>query len=305
MKQIFTKNIFSNASYLHFLVLSIAAGIASFYIWGDVKLWSQIGWFDVFAEGSITFLAVFWLILLLRSRPGGTVTSLLAIGLCAITFAWSMDVVDEFIKLPHDLLWRDWFEAVPITIALIFLSAGIYYWHQEELAISAQMVKRERGFREHRLFDKLIPVGGAAYLKKQLDILIKQSKQTNKPLALIAVDLDDFNYVNRRYGMAEGDNILQSLCQLLLLNLREQDLLCRLAGDRFVVLLPETSEAVAKQIALELKVAVASLAYKDRNTAERVYLKATVATTLVEHEDTNAVIKKLSFAMAGLKQGVA
>ncbi len=305
MKHILTKNIFSNASYLYGLAIAFIGGLSSFYIWGDVKYWAQIGWFDVFAEGGMTLLAIFWLVLLLRSRPGGNVTRLLAIGLCAISFAWSMDVVDEFIKLPDTLFWRDWLEAVPITIALIFLSAGIYQWHKEELAISAQMVKRELNFRDHRLFDKLIPVGGAAYLRKQLDSLIKESKQAHSPLSLVAVDLDNFNYLNRRYGMPEGDNILQSVCQLLLLNLREQDLLCRLAGDRFVVLLPETNQAAAEKIADELATAVASLAYKDRNTMERIYLTASVATTFVGHEDTNSVLKRLSVAVAGVKQSVA
>ena len=76
------------------------------------------------------------------------------------------------------------------------------------------------------------------------------------------VDLDDFAPFNRNHGHAEGDRVLQAVSQLLLLNLRHCDLLCRLAGDRFVALLPGTGEAQAWRIAGELENAVRYYAHK-------------------------------------------
>ncbi len=297
-----TKKLFFHSGYLYGLTISIMAGVLFSYLTGDVKWWHQINWLDVFSEGSMTILASFWLILVLRSRPGGRVTQLIAIGLSCIIFSWSMDLTDEFIKIPDHVVWHTWLESLPIPIALTVLSIGIYHWHKEELAISAQMVKRERDFREYRLFDKLIPVGGAAYLRKQLAILIKESQKQHSPLSLLAVDIDNFNYINRKYGIAEGDNILRALCQLLLLNLREQDVLCRLAGDRFVVLLPDTKQANAESLAEELQAAVESFAYKDRHSAERIYLSASTAVTMAGPEDSDSVIKRLNTRVLIAKQ---
>ena len=50
----------------------------------------------------------------------------------------------------------------------------------------------------------------------------------------------------------EGDRVLQAVTQVLLLNLRSTDLLCRYAGDRFAVLMPQTTEAQALALAEHL-----------------------------------------------------
>lgn len=296
------KRPFLQTYYFYGLSIAIGMGLMIISMWGDLKPTVEISWLDVFSEGGMVILALFWLALLLRSRPAGRVTQLLALGLCAIVFSWSMDVADEFIRMPSSLIWHNWLESLPIPIALILLSIGIYHWHQEEIAISAQMVKRERYFREHRLFDKLIPVGGAAYLKKQLKLSLAESKKLQQPLALIAVDLDNFNMINRLYGAEESDHILQLICQLLLLNLRDEDLICRLAGDRFVVLLHNTSEHDAQQMSIDLQNVVSSFAYRTREHHQRVYLSATVVTTMARTDDSDSLIKRLNLEISKTRQ---
>lgn len=299
------KRPFLQTSYFYGLATAIVSGTLILRAWGDVKPISEVNWLDVMSEGGMVILAFFWLALLLRSRPAGRVTRLLALGLCAIVFSWSMDFMDEFIRMPSTLIWHNWLESMPIPIALILLSIGIYHWHQEEIAISAQMVKRERYFREHRLFDKLMPVGGGAYLKKQIKLSLAESKKQQQPLALIAIDLDDFNVINRLYGIKEGDHILQLVCQLLLLNLRDKDLICRLAGDRFVILLHDTDEAEAKQLSQDLQHAVASFAYRTQESQQRVYLTATTAITMAKRDDSDSLIKRLNQLLSQRKQTAA
>lgn len=298
------KRPFLHTSYFYGLALAFITGFVIMRTWGEVKTISEINWLDVMSEGGMVILVLFWLALLLRSRPAGRVTQLLALGLCAIAFSWSMDFMDEFIHMPSTLIWHNWLESMPIPLALVLLSFGIYHWHQEEIAISAQMVKRERYFREHRLFDKLIPIGGAAYLKKQLKLSLNESKKLQQPLALIAIDLDEFNVINRLYGVEEGDHILQLVCQLLLLNLRDEDLICRLAGDRFIVLLHNTNEADAKQLSLDLQHAVASFAYRTKAHHQRVYLSATCAITMAKTDDSDSLIKRLNLQLSQDKQRV-
>ena len=191
-----------------------------------------------------------------------------------------------------------------MPIGLLLMTVGLYHWHHEQLAISAQLDKRERLFREHRLFDKLTPLGAAEYLRRQLQLSLQHAEQT-QPLSLVAVDLDNFSALNQRFGHAEGDAVLQAISQQLLLNLRCQDLLCRLAGDRFVVLLPKTGETLARQLAGELQQAVAHLAHKTRQHGERLHLSATVAVVMAVDEDPQTLLQRLNLALARAKQPLA
>ena len=207
---------------------------------GDLKPMSDWVWLDILGEGGSALLCLVWLGLVLKSRPAGRVTNFLALGLGLVFLSWWVDALDEFILLPDSISWDHWLESAPMPLGLVLLTLGIYHWHREQLAISAQMEKRERLFREHLLFDKLTPLNTADYLRRQLQQSLAEARAEQQPLSLVILDLDDFSQINRLHGHAEGDRVLQALTQLLLLNLRHRDLLCRLAGDRFVVLLPNT-----------------------------------------------------------------
>lgn len=286
---------------LGLLVLAANIGVLLNLAFGTPKAFHEWQWLDIIGEGGTALFVLLWLVLVLKSRPTGRVTNYLSIGLCCIFFSWWMDVLDEFIRLPKHLGWNHWLESGPMPVGMILLTIGLYHWHREQQAINQQMEKRERIFREHRLFDKLTPLGGADYLKRQVSDCMAQSLEQQQPLSLLALDIDDFTSLNQHYGHAEGDAVLQALSQLLLLNLRRHDLLCRLAGDRFVVLLPNTGESQARLLALELQQAVQSLAHKTRQHGERVYLSASTAVVMAFNEAPDELLKRLNLALARAK----
>lgn len=290
---------------LTLLLLAANAGLLLHLACGDLKAVSEWEWLDIVGEGGSALLALVWLGLVLKSRPAGRVTNYLALGLSCIFFSWWIDSLDEFIRLPDSITWDHWLESGPMPVGMILLTIGIYHWHREQLAISAQMEKRERLFREHRLFDKLTPLGGADYFKRQLASTLEDSARRQQPLSLLALDLDRFAAINHDYGHAEGDAVLQAISHLLLLNLRRQDLLCRLAGDRFVVLLPNTGESQARLLALELEQAVHGLAHKTRQHGERLQLSASTAVVMALSEAPEALLKRLNLALARAKQPLA
>ncbi|EPL08868.1 GGDEF domain-containing protein [Pseudomonas sp. CF161] len=290
---------------LTLLLLAANAGLLLHLACGDLKAVSEWEWLDIVGEGGSALLALVWLGLVLKSRPAGRVTNYLALGLSCIFFSWWIDSLDEFIRLPDSITWDHWLESGPMPVGMILLTIGIYHWHREQLAISAQMEKRERLFREHRLFDKLTPLGGADYFKRQLVSTLEDSARRQQPLSLLALDLDRFAAINHDYGHAEGDAVLQAISHLLLLNLRRQDLLCRLAGDRFVVLLPNTGESQARLLALELEQAVQGLAHKTRQHGERLQLSASTAVVMALSEAPEALLKRLNLALARAKQPLA
>ncbi|OKA27134.1 GGDEF domain-containing protein [Pseudomonas versuta] len=286
---------------LGLLVVAANIGLLLNLAFGSPKAFSEWQWLDIAGEGGTALFLLFWLGLVLKSRPAGRVTDYLAIGLSCMFFSWWIDVLDEFIRLPKHIGWDHWLESGPMPVGMIVLTIGLYHWHREQQAINQQMEKRERVFREHRLFDKLTPLGGADYLKRQISDCLSQSLEQQQPLSLLALDIDDFTSINQQYGHPEGDAVLQALSQLLLLNLRRHDLLCRLAGDRFVVLLPNTGQSQASLLALELQQAVQSLAHKNRQHGERVYLSASTGVVMAIDEAPDQLLKRLNLALARAK----
>lgn len=288
----------THALTLCILGLTANLGLQLYLAVGQLKPWSELNGIDVAGEGGTAALALAWLVMLLRSRPSGRVTRLLAWGLGLMCFSWWMDFLDEFIQMPVDAIWDNWLETAPMPVGVLLLTLGLYHLHLEQKAISLQMQKRERVFREHRLFDHLTPLNNAQYLRQQLQALLGERQG---PLCLVGLDLDDFSALNQRYGMPEGDAVLQGLTQLLLLNLRDQDLLCRLAGDRFVVLLPATTEQQARQMANALQQAVQSWAYYSPRFQERIPLHASVAMVMAFNDDPDRLLQRLNIALATSK----
>lgn len=283
------------------LILAANAGLLIYLAAGDIKHWAEINWMDVAGEGGTCLILCGWLFMLLRGRPAGRVTRLLSLGLCFTAFSMWMDTLDEFIRLPDDAVWDNWLETAPMPLGMLLLTLGMYHLQQEQRAINEQMRKREQLIRDHRLFDKLTPLAGAQYLRQHLQQALQQTEAEQQPLSLIAIDLDDFSQVNQRYGQAEGDQVLQVVAQLLLFNLRQQDMLCRLAGDRFVAVLPNTGEQQARTMATDLQQSIASLAYRSQRHGERLQLSATTAVVMALNEDEAQLLKRLNQALARAK----
>lgn len=238
---------------------------------GDMKSSTQWNWLDIVGEGGLALLALTWLLLILHSRPTGRVTQLLSLGLGAIFIAGFQDWLDEFIHFPDNALWDHWLESGLMPIGLVLLTLGIYHWHKEQLSINEQLRKREQLFREHRGLDFTTNLNGADYLRKQLTQTLTAQNNADTALALLLIDVDNFRDINRRYGHQQGDHFLQALGELLLLNIRRHDLLCRYAGDRFALVLPNTGHLVAETIAQEITAAVNAFAYKTHAQGERVF----------------------------------
>jgi diguanylate cyclase (GGDEF)-like protein len=79
-----------------------------------------------------------------------------------------------------------------------------------------------------------------------------------RPLSVLSLDLDHFKQVNDRYGHAAGDEALRWLAKVLLSSLRQSDLVARLGGEEFAVLLPETLLENAVHLAERIREALAA-----------------------------------------------
>lgn len=81
-------------------------------------------------------------------------------------------------------------------------------------------------------------------------------RQSSRPLSVAYLDLDGFKSVNDRFGHAEGDQCLIAIARALKSALRKDDIVGRIAGDEFVVILPDTSRGIALSLLRRLQQAV-------------------------------------------------
>jgi diguanylate cyclase (GGDEF)-like protein len=240
------------------LIFVLLWGALMANLWlGEAKSWHAIDWLDVIGEGGSAIALGLWMLLILGSRPRGRVTDWLTLGLGFMCLAMWQDTLDEFLRLPAGQWWEQGLESVAMPLGIALLTYGLFHWHREQLAINRQLRGREQVFREHRWLDPLTHIGRAEYLKQQIRTLSEQP-----PLMLLMVDINEFSLFNRRFGHRCGDRLLREVTEVLLLNLRQRDLLCRYAGDRFAILLPHTEQLEARRLAQELRQAVAHFAFK-------------------------------------------
>lgn len=100
--------------------------------------------------------------------------------------------------------------------------------------------------------DALTLVANRYRLEKTLLQACERAQRFRLPLALIAMDIDDFKPINDRYGHGAGDQTLVRVVECLESCIRPCDLLARWGGDEFMVILPESSLETAKALAEQI-----------------------------------------------------
>ena len=109
---------------------------------------------------------------------------------------------------------------------------------------------------EMAVVDALTGLNNRRYFDMNLASLLDQAAQEAKPLSLLVLDIDFFKKVNDTYGHDAGDEILRALAGRIRRAVRSVDLVCRLGGEEFVIVMPETSIDVASRVAERVRRAV-------------------------------------------------
>jgi diguanylate cyclase (GGDEF)-like protein len=131
----------------------------------------------------------------------------------------------------------------------------------EELADRAgPAIENARRFREARQLadlDALTNLHNRRYFHETLAREVARAHRYDRQLALIVFDVDDFKSVNDRVGHLAGDAVLAEVAERVRSVVRSADVACRIGGDEFAVILPESSLLDGQQLSERLQTTVA------------------------------------------------
>ncbi|WP_460416244.1 sensor domain-containing diguanylate cyclase [Pseudomonas sp. microsymbiont 2] len=125
--------------------------------------------------------------------------------------------------------------------------------------VNQQLQRQLDENRELAERDALTRTGNRYRLEKTLQQECERARRFREPLALIAMDLDDFKPINDLHGHARGDAALIEVTERIRTCLRPQDLLARWGGDEFAVVLPHSAHEQACAMAQAIRTAMEAL----------------------------------------------
>jgi two-component system cell cycle response regulator len=185
----------------------------------------------------------------------------------------------------------------------------------ELLARTATQIRRKRlqdrlqeSYRRSlslALTDELTGLYNRRYLFAHLDELIGRLRQDGIDIAVLLFDIDHFKQVNDTHGHAAGDDVLRELAARAMNCVRSVDLVARLGGEEFVVVMPETDLAIAVTVAERLRAEIAREPFFVKAIGERLSVTVSVGVTAADgHDDErNKMLKRADDALYAAKSG--
>jgi diguanylate cyclase (GGDEF)-like protein len=172
----------------------------------------------------------------------------------------------------------------------------------EELAARAgPAIENARRFREARQLadlDALTTLHNRRYFHETLVRERARAHRYDRQLALVVFDIDDFKAINDRIGHLAGDSVLAGVAERLRSVVRSADIACRVGGDEFAVILPESKLEDAEQLYRRVQFAVGA---RPIGPFERLHLSAGIA-QLRSDDDATSLFERADEALYQAKE---
>ena len=153
------------------------------------------------------------------------------------------------------------------------------------------------GLEQLAMTDYLTNLYNRRYFMQRGAEEFKRARRNNQPLALLMMDIDHFKNVNDTYGHDAGDMALQQVAATLKSSLREIDILGRIGGEEFAVLLPNISLHEAAVLAERVRKAVAGTSVEIPGGSLTITISIGVAVLTNETSGIDNILKNADVAM--------
>lgn len=168
------------------------------------------------------------------------------LGYLAFFFAISLTQHDQAILLSN--------RADGLTVSVISILLGVVLWRKDASVIKAHKVIERKTDELKRAAeqDALTGVLNRAELLRRAGTELLLARRRGSAISAVMVDLDHFKRVNDVYGHQAGDAVLIAAAHLLLQSIRVTDLVGRMGGEEFMIVLPDTGNEAAFGLASKL-----------------------------------------------------
>jgi diguanylate cyclase (GGDEF)-like protein/PAS domain S-box-containing protein len=164
------------------------------------------------------------------------------------------------------------------------------------IAIEHHQVEEELERQAHT--DYLTELANRRYFMELAEAELARALRYKIPLLLFMLDIDHFKAVNDNHGHKTGDVVLQKIAAILRQSLREVDIIGRLGGEEFAVILPETETDEAFETAERLRLAIAHTPLQtETGGLLSVTVSIGIATLTEESPDIEVLLKQADDAL--------
>lgn len=145
-------------------------------------------------------------------------------------------------------------------------------------------------------YDALTMLPNRLKLEEQLEFILSLSKRHGWNFAILFLDIDHFKDINDTLGHGLGDKLLVKFAQRIKENLREEDILARFGGDEFIILLPNTDNISAQEVAQKI-LSIVNLPFSFTNHELTVTASIGIAMYPIDGTDKETLYKNADTAM--------
>ncbi len=272
-------------------------------------IWEYLGmqlWRRILGPGLATAVAVFWLAYLAEASPSGRV-------------ALASVISAPFFGLATWGLVANWSQATPLrrlvagtsaAVTLAIFARGVVAWIGPEMHLTSNltiqamtfipiyfiMISNGFGFlllakekTDGQLLrlatlDSLTEIFNRRSFLEEARAALALSRRTGGDLSLLMIDLDRFKDVNDRHGHQAGDEVLRAFARCCRGQLRASDVMGRLGGEEFGVILPATGLVGAAQLGERIRQAIMALVVK--SSGKSIGFTVSVGVAAAEEYDT-------------------
>jgi diguanylate cyclase (GGDEF)-like protein len=115
--------------------------------------------------------------------------------------------------------------------------------------------------------DSLTGLLNCGAFKTQLQSELEQANLLNAPLSLLMLDIDHFKHINDTYGHPVGDNVIVSITRTMSQLARKSDIIGRVGGEEFAIILPDTNAKLAMTIAERIRMEIEKARFESEDIA--------------------------------------
>jgi two-component system cell cycle response regulator len=145
---------------------------------------------------------------------------------------------------------------------------------------------------EMSITDPLTGLHNRRYMERHLKTLMTDALRTGRTLSILVADIDHFKRVNDTYGHDAGDLVLKEFADRFRRYTRGLDLACRLGGEEFLIIMPDTDKARAVQIGERVRECVAGAPFRIADGSEITVTVSVGLATLDGAQDTSELLFK-------------